>query len=726
MSLLPSTWLLRRLRRAVVEASTDAASDAAARIACGIDAVFVARLHTLRCEFCAAVECGDSHAPGIDVFLRTWRAFSLLPVVHQLHLRPLYERTELVSLLRNEAAVAILLERVHTNRGPGVPGTGHRVLGGALGVGKTYILRGLALVLATLGSAVSPVTWNYEAEGASSTDVCAARAALVPISVLLDASDLFESSVSAAECAVALRQRSSDLADDAVPAYADAVSTAGAPAPLAPVLLLDEVNAWYRDAGDPVQLRGMRLVQQLLHFARRPQVHAVVAGSASCLREQMFALDSWAGRGYPSLNATLFAHVHVQPLRDVGDLSRFLDATGAALPEGMDVQMLLSLSGGIGRVIADVLQGHSEPCARVHPVHLFSSDPTFAMLVTHILTVPENAALLDDAGEWPPPVGLSKVAVVSYLRDLGFGANALALLERWRDCGVLFLGGIPERYELLFPYHARLLRPFLASPVARLVNCVRIQLYGVAGSLGNALEDLCRPQLAALFPGAVQRGESLVMRKRVASVVDTLGAHAPFAPLALLGRVIRWASQVGIEDFVLTRDEDEDVPVVLVDGWQCKSPVVGSVMRAGAPVFAAVIRDQTLASASDAVNYLSHASVKAAWGMCALLAILTSAAGEGVTFRPRTIYLRTTAVLDAPAQDAAAAPVPLSAELIAAFNASAKSIALGARCPSSAAGTAFVWHVCDGVGWIDSLLSPGARGSLTTPELFGRAVAARG
>ena len=64
---------------------------------------------------------------------------------------------------------------------------------------------------------------------------------------------------------------------------------------------------------------------------------------------------------------------------------------------------------------------------------------------------------------------------------------------------------------------ARLLSPFVSGSAGR-ATAARIQLHGVGGSLGNALEDLCRPQLAAVFLGATQNHEALVMRTQVAMV----------------------------------------------------------------------------------------------------------------------------------------------------------------------------------------------------------------
>lgn len=217
-------------------------------------------------------------------------------------------------------------------------------------------------------------------------------------------------------------------------------------------------------------------MQQLLHFARLSNVHAVVAGSSSCLREQIFAQGAWEHCGYPSLNGSLFAHIDIQPVRDAGELLRYLAATRLELPVGMTAEVLLSLSGGVGRVIGDVCSGAREPRGRIDPVQLLLSDGAFAALATRILAAPENAALLVAAGEWPPPLGIAEAAAIAILRDAGFGADALRRLERWRDGSVLWLarGATTRRLEFLFPYYARLLAPFVSGSAGR-ATAARIQ-----------------------------------------------------------------------------------------------------------------------------------------------------------------------------------------------------------------------------------------------------------
>ena len=128
---LPSTWLLRRLRRAIADAPDEAAAPAFSPL----PAAWTPRVRALRAAFRAAAAGEATAADAEAAFLDAWRAFSLLPAAHALHLRAPFESAALRALLAGEAAMLLTLERAHADCGPGVLGSGHRVLGGALGAG---------------------------------------------------------------------------------------------------------------------------------------------------------------------------------------------------------------------------------------------------------------------------------------------------------------------------------------------------------------------------------------------------------------------------------------------------------------------------------------------------------------------------------------------------------------------------------------------------------------
>ena len=154
----------------------------------------------------------------------------------------------------------------------------------------------------------------------------------------------------------------------------------------------------------------------------------------------------------------------------------------------------------------------------------------------------------------------------------------------------------------------------------------------------------------------------------------------PFAPLDHLGEVLSLAAQVGIEDFVMERaricdDDDTDSDgeggggvegaaagcggssagreiVIHVDVWQCKAPCVGKMAVWGDldAAIAGIVELCRLPEGLDPIGRLSDTVTKGLWGMCNLLSCLAHAAssttvGVRVRFQPRTLYLRTTAVL---------------------------------------------------------------------------------
>jgi len=740
--------MLCRLRRCVSEKATavDVASlELFARSDDGVALDCLAESRRLRRLFQSAVEAGDATA-AFDTFVATWATFAKLSPTHPLFLRPLFQDAQIMGLLRSEVTLIMWLEMLKLGKGPGVAGTGHRALGGSLGVGKTYMMRGLALVTSALCSVATPITWNYEAEGVSSPGLdigseeeASSRRGLVPISVLLNCHEQYEHCVSEAECSAAVRAASGSLRDEDVPTSDDAIQGMDmAAAGLYPLLLLDEVSLWYRTDG--LEGRGNRLVTQLLHFGRHPNRVAVVAGSSSCLREQLFGCGSWAGL-YPSLNPAVFAFAEIAPLRDVSRLAAYLDATGIKLSPDLSVDALLSLSGGVGRIVAAVAGGERKVCGRVDPLDLFQKEQAFAILVAHVLGTEANTAVLDAAvpPELPPPVGLPEPAVRAFLRDAGFEKEASRMLERWRDGGVFLLSqplaaGEDPRVEFLFPHHAHLLRQRIGDGCLRDILYTSMQLHGVVGRLGHGVERLCRRRLHRLFVGCSQRMLALVMERQVPYVVAaaTAAERAPLDPRACLKTVIAWNAQVGIEDFVLHADDDYP-SVIHVDAWQCKSPAVNTVAtwNDDAAVTAAIIRTKTLAPATNPIMYLDHAVAKARWGFCALVGILHLAASLATPtlppprFQPRVLHFCTSAVLDASASAAARTPFRFPEPFVAAYNKSVKAVALGAPCPPEIINDSFNVVVHDGLDWLDTLLPEEHMEAFASPVLRERADACR-
>lgn len=308
-----------------------------------------------------------------------------------------------------------------------------------------------------------------------------------------------------------------------------------------------------------------------------------------------------------------------------------------------------------------------------------------------------------------------------------------------------------------------------------------LQLHGVDGSFGHALEDLMRPHLSTLFGGASQRGGTLVERDGALMYFEGgVGDPRPFAPMHHLREILALqAAQAGVADLVLfprSGDDDTDAdsaddekdhvgdrgsrrrdprPVVFIDAWQCKAPEVGTVATWGdlTAATSAIAGERKLPKTLDPVKFVCHAVAKAMWGFCNVASLLTAAstavapasdarlaqpgvstAGSsslpvaGVRFVPRRLHLLTTAVLSPAAQsdltDHALTGYAFPPPLVEAFNASRKG-----RGRKLDVGDAARWrlHVtaCDGVGWLGRHLPPDVSSQFVTPTLHGREAAAR-
>lgn len=488
MTLLPSTWALDRLRRAVRDGDTLSLFDHLCEEYSEHVDHLVAGLRALRGRFAAVALAADSDAEAVarsaGVFFEAWAAFGGTPSSKALHLRPLYDDPAVVQLLRRQLARFVLLERAQAQLpgSPGLAGTGHLAIGGAFGVGKTYLLRGLALVVAALGHRVVPVTWSYEdgdvvapypTVGDSATATAGKRQLVSPSSLLTAAAECAAAraaAVYASEADYLTRVR--ELAESA--AVAENTHAALAPAlwgGAVPMLLLDEVTLLYRDdEADAHFFRGSLAVREILQVSRVPNTAVLLSGSSAQFHDQLFARGRW--RKHSSLNATVFAFEEVHPFRSAEHLSAYMTATYLSLPAGLpDCAALLSYTGGVGRAIARVCADGATGVARppppvgsVDPVSAFHSDPLFA-LAAHTLLTPHRDALAGGT-PYPPPLSTPLAAVAATLDQAGESMDAVtSRIDAWRDAGLLYLeqplsgdgeaSRRPPAVQLLYPCHAR-------------------------------------------------------------------------------------------------------------------------------------------------------------------------------------------------------------------------------------------------------------------------------
>jgi hypothetical protein len=331
MALLPSIWCLHKLRQHILDPSCAGP--------CAVPEAWCNEARGYRSQFQQYVMEGNTERAE-DVLLTTWSHFALLPDACILHICPLYDGVGVKDLVCHQIRRIISLEQLQHGRGPGISGSGHYALGGARGVGKTYLLQGLSQTVAVLCRCVLPITLNYE-ELCGTVKECIAgvetsvRKALVPPSMLLEHYWTVVRADTEASANALLRSSSLAISDDDVPMTAPAmqVTSDDGGCSYYPFLMLDGVNLWYRR--DVLRGRGYRIITQLQHFGRRKNVCAVIAGSSACLREQMFAEPGSTWDGWPPLNASLFTFHEVLPIRDVTSLEGYLRTTNLALRPGM-------------------------------------------------------------------------------------------------------------------------------------------------------------------------------------------------------------------------------------------------------------------------------------------------------------------------------------------------------------------------------------------------------
>jgi hypothetical protein len=579
--------------------------------------------------------------------------------------------------------------------GFGVRGCGHSAFGGPVGVGKTYVLRGISLVTAALCQCAFPVTFDYEGAGAFHADPAVAKKGVVSVHALLSA---------------ALTDGSFPTPDDELSFLKDTLTDDIAAAVLRvesvvhrftgtrrfPVLILDEITAWYRD--DELKLRGMGIIEQLQQFGRSPNVMALMSGSSACMRSQLFAAGKW--KDYHTLNASIFSFQEIAPLRDIHTLYAYMNACDLTFDGSLG--KLLSLSGGVGRVINDLCRAPdgSHSAGLLQPdSNTIRNDVRFGILARYL--VHENEEKIAEE-EYPLPV---RIAAVGALNTLMHNAGctseeAVELLDAWCDASLLLYTESRKNIELLYPYHAKIITDTLATDNYDLVLQAQIQLRGGYASVGRAVEKLLRPHIHALFGAGVHPGGILTRHSKAAYYSALPGFAAQlFVPSAHLGVRIEWADQIGFADFMLEAGPDG---VIHVDAWQCNILRTGSVVKAGdvTEAFAAIISAKRHVLCSlDPVNKVADALATAAWGYCAITAILAHAESERV-FVPRRLHLCTTGILNKHASDAAAAGFTITRDMVNAFNTSRAAADLGAVCSLTAESFVEV-SVLDGLEWTD-------------------------
>lgn len=697
-----------------------------------------------------------------DVFFDMWALFQRLSPTHALYLQPLFRTPEVLALLSGVARKCLILDRVVRGISGGTSGSGHMALAGTLGVGKTYIMRGCALVVAALCVHCVPVTFDFEGHGAAvnyTADTPAARGSLPPISLILQAaSAIYIDGVTEADSRIGalsseLETADIDVADSSMSAVGTLLKSS-----IIPLLLLDEVNlcSFADDSTDPRSTRGRRVTAQLQRFGRQRNTYALISGSSLTFREQLFAKGKWSSS--TSLSGSLFYVTDVTPLRDPALLRLYTKTMfppyggDAAAADMAPWQRLLSLSGGVGRAIEAVMGG-STPWPRYLPAKLMA-DPYLRIVLNEMLGHPYNAEQLE--AEWPLCVRVSEAHIFNTLTRLGCLDVADRILK-WRDDGVLYANG--AYLELLFPHVIKSFKALLQENYANVI-LVQYQLAGIDGSPGAVAEGLFRPGIRRIFPVMPRpsfKGGALVTQHREQLYKTPAGKSSEFVVSEHLGELVSWKAQVGLEDFMLQTldsvdsDESDDeaasaagagagsgpVSDLALSAWQCKAPRVGTITTWN-DYDAAVASVVAMRSVKvlEPIRYLDHAIVKAQWGMVLLAAKLQDSESRTRVY-PSLLFLTTTAVLNSTCVRKIDKPFPFPADLLRAacgYHVTRKGMTPDAVSAASAQLYSSLVHVersmlrvafVDGVAWTDDV-SDELLGLFNTPVNRAKVEEARG
>lgn len=159
-------WLLR-LRQAAQ--TTDMSIEAAtALLIFDDDGSLMTRLREARSEYLSRglpIACGphsteefqDDARRAFTVFRRVWTALTSLPVSHPLHLLPIYS-DEMLNTLLLELVTAVRIREWSAEPHD----TGHFIYGGVEGIGKTTLLKAVAVAVAVLSARYFLVYVDYK------------------------------------------------------------------------------------------------------------------------------------------------------------------------------------------------------------------------------------------------------------------------------------------------------------------------------------------------------------------------------------------------------------------------------------------------------------------------------------------------------------------------------------------------------------------------------------
>jgi hypothetical protein len=527
---------------------------------------------------------------GIDHFKELWDFCTDLPRNSAFHLPPLYLENETLRYLMSD-----IIEQLHLRENQRVnneTNVGHRLISGVKGVGKTTILRAVAMGVCVLMHRLVPITFEFE-----KTDHLLMSPLRMCTEVLqwIDTSKEFHQGICASSVVTEFDRLGHSVC-----------------------FIFDEIQKLYRkEVGE-----GVNYTTEIARFSRLGQTFGVLSGTAVNLEDYLFYSPGntlWEDKGYPNFNHTLYVCCRIPALRTVKELQNYVKVRYRAYYErtppdcrGDDMCVLLCFTGGIGRLVDQVIL-HVEAGSRSssrsisdeveflrrnckssleESLHKCIDEvPDCAEIFSMLLQQPGYQVLFDEdeAGSEQKQRAQDRLPCDGRLE--GYVVDSLTMLGHSRldshrlitDCiqrGLLYKHPKSNCIEFVRPCDAAICLTFQNwdTRIRIVLSIIRIMLKGVFVhqdearvyvNAGRVLEDAVR--------GGVFRGAGVAFKHRTVRIDSDgnlivsfkdghMGKMRDLDPESFMDEMLEWVGEKGVDGFYLTRDSNGWVLVV----WQCK------------------------------------------------------------------------------------------------------------------------------------------------------------
>lgn len=424
--------------------------------------------------------------------------------------------------------------------------TGHIVLGGLEGAGKTTILHAFAAAACVLFRKMTPVYWNYKIDDSTPT-------------ILHFPSTLLVEQFSLSPELRGLKQICQTLCK----------------ANILPLLIIDEFQAVYKRDGQTE--RRVAIAYEMSSFARQYRTFCVIAGSSAYMRSMLFRShtdgekDKW--EDFEDFNGSLFSIYYIPALRmkeALGDYISLRYPDWKLTTE--QIEQLLCSTGGIGRFVHSCFlmkNVFSCPVRRVNPLRYIHNNNGFLIFINMLIYAHEQQIEEHRKSQTLPCLSLPYYSMYKTFKCLGY--NFDDLVNKWVEDGMAYFGKSnndgPETIGVALPKDIYEFVDIGVSTSDRDIICLGGMISMILcneDNAGDAMEILLCSSVHHFFPGvnaisskeelSISSTNGLLVGKTVATVSD------------LDGRFFRWSGETGLDGVKF--DWNFDNSELVVSGWQ--------------------------------------------------------------------------------------------------------------------------------------------------------------